>query len=235
MHTRTTVDMQSSDITEGNASSNRVTNTIIVTSPGASPTDAESVQTLRQWLSQTVLEEFAVTDDCPLQMILLPAFRRILLISPSRAISQRVMQESTLPIVADFRFSYSLADTAGEAERQYLELPKGQRLFLVSPPTSPPPGFDYSRCEERPSTETISKAHLDTRPHLYSVLGADEGKGEQAITLLDSRQHKIVLNTCATLQGEREVEGPAETVVPTAMPPRSIFDNDEDLLSDVDE
>lgn len=212
----------------------RVTNTIIITSPTCNPTDQENVALLRQWLLQTVLEEFTVTDECPLQMILLSNFKRVLLIAPNHNISERAMQDSKFPIVSDFRFSFSLTDTSQGSERQYLELPKGQRLFLVSPPTSPPPEFDYSRCEEKPSTDTISRAHLDTRPHLYSILQKDMHKGDQAITLLDSDKHKIVLNTCETLGGEGE-EGADGELVPTAMPPRSIFDDDEDLLSDVDE
>ncbi|CAB4254942.1 similar to Saccharomyces cerevisiae YKL159C RCN1 Protein involved in calcineurin regulation during calcium signaling [Maudiozyma barnettii] len=213
-----------------------VTNTIIVTSVSQlNVTDSEQVKLLNEWLALTVLQQYTITNDNALQLIILKNFKRILLISPTHEISKSIMDVSRDLIVSKFKFSYSLTDTSNSLEKQYLELPKGERLFLISPPTSPPPGFDYSRCEEVPNTESVSKTHLTEQPHLYDVIN-DDGKDlnnqqPREITLLDCNTGKIVVNTCKNYD-DPNVES---KLIPTSMPPKSIFDDDEDLLTDIDD
>ncbi|SMN20820.1 similar to Saccharomyces cerevisiae YKL159C RCN1 Protein involved in calcineurin regulation during calcium signaling [Maudiozyma saulgeensis] len=218
---------------EANSEQDHVTNTIIVTSGSQlDVTDSKHVNVLNEWLALTVLQQYTITNDNPLQLIILKNFKRILLISSNHEISKSIMDISRDPMVSMFKFSYSLADTSNSLSKQYLELPKGERLFLISPPTSPPPGFDYSKCEEVPNRDSVSRSHLNDQPHLYEIIN-NNGNDQQPreITLLDCNTGKIVVNTCKNID-DAEV---GIQLIPTAMPPKSIFDDDEDLLTDVDD
>lgn len=219
-----------------------VTNTIIVTSsvPEDDITGKRQIQTLNDWLGYTVLQEYNITNENPLQLIILKNFKRVLLITSNHDISRYIMAESRKkePLIKSFKFNYSLTDTTNAGEKQYLQLPKGERLFLISPPTSPPPGFDYSRCEEEPNKHSFSKGHLQEHPHLYEIINSTDdstagNNSPREVTLLDNNMGKIVVNTCENL--DIEDDGDETNQIPTSMPPRSIFDDDEDLLSDVDE
>lgn len=219
-----------------------ITNTIVVTSSNNEDdmADKKHIQVLNDWLGYTVLQQYNITNEKPLQLIVLRNFKRVLLITSNHDISKYIMTESRKkePLIKSFKFNYSLTDTTSTAEKQYLQLPKGERLFLISPPTSPPPGFDYSRCEEEPNRHSLSKSHLQEQPHLYEIIN-DNGSNDSGnnlpreVTLLDNDMGKIVVNTCENLDIEDD-ESEAN-LIPTSMPPRSIFDDDEDLLTDVDE
>ena len=228
---------------ELNASNDEhITNTIIVTSSNNEDdiTDKKQIQTLNDWLGYTVLQEYNITNEKPLQLIILKNFKRILLITSNHNISRYIIDESRKnePLIKSFKFNYSLTDTTSTVEKQYLQLPKGERLFLISPPTSPPPGFDYSRCEEEPNRHSLSKSHLQDQPHLYEILNDNSGNDSgnnlpREVTLLDNNMGKIIVNTCENLQIEDDDND--TNLIPTSMPPRSIFDDDEDLLTDVEE
>lgn len=208
-----------------------VTNTIIVTSSTIDVVDSKNIDILYEWLNQNILLKYDISNDNPIQVILLKNFKRILIVSPDHDMSQKIISSSTQSVVSNFRFSFSLTDTTQLSEKKYLELPQSERMFLISPPSSPPPEFDYARCEEKPNSDIISKAHLDEKPHLYSIVN-DPQNSNKSITLLDTGTTKIVVNTCDSV--ENVDQNSKIDKIPTFMPPVSIFDDDEDMISDVD-
>ncbi|EGW30306.1 uncharacterized protein SPAPADRAFT_63157 [Spathaspora passalidarum NRRL Y-27907] len=108
-----------------------------------------------------------------IEVIVLSRFQRILLICESATISQYI-REILPKSFPDITISYSICDNAFKlnnhdrtvidtqfddmVEKQYLELPseKASRRFLISPPLSPPSGWDHwDKVEEGPNQQTV--------------------------------------------------------------------------------
>lgn len=179
-----------------------VTNTIIVTSDADSV--LEQAESLEQWLSQRVLSHRHITAENPVEMVILQEFQRVMIISPTREVSQEIKQALENGVTPfSLHYSYSMADTSDQSP-EYLTVPKSKRVFLISPPTSPPPEFDYARCEQPPPrARTHEQRHTDD---------------SQFLTLLDSKIASIALQRC---DPEQSSETTTSRQNRTALPPRT--------------
>ena len=143
-----------------------ITDTIIITSDKCDIIDNDNVERIQAWLSKSILMKFQINESEPLQLIILKRFKRILLICPNHVISQHVMDASHASEVEKFNFSYSLQDGHKNSTKQYLKVPESEKMFLISPPASPPPEFDFTKCEDAPQRHVqshipVSYTHLD--------------------------------------------------------------------------
>lgn len=219
--------------------SEMITDTIVITSniPDVDVTTDKTVEIIQHWLGETILLSHEVLAANPIQVIILRTFKRILIISPNAETSKDIMdlfqmkQEVMERGLQDLQFNYTLTNTHGEnfteVEKDYLQLPPADKLFLISPPSSPPPEFDYSKCEDIPKINNNN--HLGSR--CDPLHEGDNGPTPGTYTLLTSDVANIVIDSCADLETDLN---PGTTVnnIKTAVPPRSIFDTDEELESD---
>lgn len=180
------------------------TNTLIATSAGNL---AHNVEPLKQWLLKSGVGE--------MQLILLPSFRRVLVVTESRKAAQTLVHNKSGLNGVNLR--YTLTDTEGSVVNPSedigrLKVPPSRRQFLVSPPTSPPPEFDYSKCEEPPSS--FSHKLSEQSNHTSS-----DDLGPR--TLLSSSAGTITIDPARTIGGEAQDPMPH-----TVLPPKSIFDEE---------
>ncbi|CCD24051.1 Rcn1p NDAI_0C03910 [Naumovozyma dairenensis CBS 421] len=207
------------DSIENNSS---VTDTVIVTSDKVNVTDRDIVEVIQKWLTDTVLLEFDVLPDLPIEIVILGSMKRLLIICPNHAISKYIKEMEPKPDNLPLNIGYSLVDgRATAAPKKYLELPPHETLFLVSPPASPPPEFDYSKCEGPPSSLT-HPSHDEKQQH--TTLREETLKEPGTYTLIDSKSGRITVDTCA--QADRPVHMTLEQVR-TAFPPKSMFDDED--------
>ncbi|ONH64891.1 Calcipressin-like protein [Cyberlindnera fabianii] len=132
----------------------------------------------------------------------------------------------------------------------YLQLPNNSRMFLISPPASPPVDFDYDQEEEEPNKHQIY-THEEIQEIIKRSIGSYHTKTkysnnqmkrifdfEKEIVLNDSNdpnQPKIILNP---VNGENDhLIGKAIRSFKTSLPPSSAFAGltDDELDSDDDE
>lgn len=193
----------------------RATDTIIVTSNKRNITDSSTLPLFNEWFLKHILQRFKIKENNPIKLIILRKFRRCLIVCPDHAISEVVMETlKKAPPCDSLIFNYSTTDSLGNdtLEKDYLQVPKSEKLYLISPPSSPPSEFDYSKCEDKPSTRT--HAHqVSKSPHKSSSFVAVESSvGTITVSLCDDNGN----------------DGPALDGIRTALPPKSIFDDIED-------
>ncbi|SCU88012.1 LADA_0E07624g1_1 [Lachancea dasiensis] len=210
-----------------------VTNTLVITSDLVNAGENAALELLREFLEDTVLTRFHITQKLPLQLVALPALQRAIIVCPTHEIAQSIAdRKEDWPQLAPYTFRFSMIDaTSGDSPR-YLELPKHKALFLVSPPTSPPPEFDYSRLEESPNRHKglwpVSCARdIKTDPEHCQ-------KEERHHVLLKHPNASITLDSVPSAQmdytvsvGSDSDQFPTIDRFRTAVPPRSVFDDIE--------
>ncbi|GAV56134.1 hypothetical protein ZYGR_0BA00400 [Zygosaccharomyces rouxii] len=184
------------------------TNTLIAISNNGNL--AYDVEPLKNWLLESGAGE--------MQLIHLPSFKRVLVVTESRENASRLMSKKEE--LDNIKLRYTLADTEGalvnpDEEMGRLQVPPHKRTFLISPPASPPPEFDYSRCEEPP--DRIEPTSRSKEKHFEEP--ETDSKGQR--TLLSSAAGTITIRPAETL-GERATE----PLPHTALPPKSIFDEE---------
>lgn len=206
-----------------------VTDTVIITSGRCDVVDNDNVERIQGWLSKYILTKFQINEDEPLQLIVLKRFKRILLICPSHDLSQHVMAASHASEVEKLNFSYSLQDGYNNLAKEYLKVPESEKMFLISPPASPPPEFDFSKCEDAPQRHVQSHIQQQQQQrmkagHLLPNNPDEDSNG--TFTLLKSKVGAITINRCPTNEdcGNKRLADH----VKTALPPKSIFDSDDD-------
>lgn len=208
---------------------NIITDTIIITSDKCDIVDNDNVERIQVWLSKNILRKFQINENEPLQLIILKRFKRILLICPSHDISQHVMDAPRALEMENFNFSYSLQDGQRNLTKQYLKVPESEKMFLISPPASPPPEFDFSKCEDAPQRHIQSHIQQDQQQRLEAsqLLPNNPDKNNNGtFTLLKSKVGAITIDRCPTNDGNGQMQ--LADHVKTAFPPKSIFDTDDD-------
>lgn len=235
-----------------------VTDTIVVTSnqKNLDITKPNIVKVLQEWLGSTILLKHEILPNNPIELIILRKFKRILIISPNVEVSNDIMrlfqteikQNDKAYILKDLQFSYFVTNThriksdpnnpnynINQDQKEYLKLPPSDKLFLISPPSSPPPEFDYSRCEEVPQV-TPNTFHIGDHPNPTVSDGLEiepTSSNPKTYTLLTSDVANIVINRCETIGNNNDTYSTIHHVK-TAVPPRSIFDTDEEVDSEED-
>ncbi|GAV51253.1 hypothetical protein ZYGR_0AD04360 [Zygosaccharomyces rouxii] len=184
------------------------TNTLIATNNSGSL--AHDVGPLRNWLLKSGIGE--------MQLIHLPSFKRVLVVTESKEAASQLMSKKGE--LGDIRLRYTLTDTEGalvnpDEEMGRLQVPPHKRTFLISPPTSPPPEFDYSRCEEPP--DRVGPTDLGGEIDFEESETDNEGQR----TLLSSSAGTITIKPAETLRDRKQ-----EPLPHTALPPKSIFDEE---------
>ncbi|CEP62037.1 Rcn1p LALA0_S04e06326g [Lachancea lanzarotensis] len=222
-----------------------VSNTVIITAGRKNATETDALKRIREFLEAEVLQRFNVTEANPLKLVALPTLNRCILVCPSLELAeQAVMLHSQWPQLKGFQFRYSALDAPNSTEKQFLELPKQLALFLVSPPTSPPPGFDFSRLEEAPNRVRGLKAsgHVplvfqsQNQPQQQYSCNSHQillNHSHTPITLdvapvIDEDHHdaatqNIRVHSDGVLNSSSQL--PSISQFRTAVPPRSIFDD----------
>ncbi|SCV05551.1 LANO_0H09978g1_1 [Lachancea nothofagi CBS 11611] len=217
-----------------------VTNTVIITSAHGNAAGNEILEQVREFLETIVLTRFTVTAAHPMQLVALPALHRSVLVCPTHETAQNVVSlKRQWPKLDQVHFQFSMVDAASPVgPTQYLELPQHEATFLISPPTSPPPEFDYSRLEESPNKHKglWPSCHVPSANDFPGVNPSESGHGlpeghhvllttSNASITLDSVSHDGDSATSTTISN-----GPAAPEIArfrTAVPPRSIFDDVE--------
>ncbi|EDO17700.1 hypothetical protein Kpol_1033p3 [Vanderwaltozyma polyspora DSM 70294] len=202
------------------------TNTVIVTNkssidPSLSVTTDDNVLRLVHWLNETILLKFQVEVSNPIQLIKIHSFKRLILVCPSRLIAKDLVTTGSIHF-DHWSFNFSLTDTITNITKDYLKVPKSDKMFLVSPPTSPPPGFDYSRCEDQPNTNVL---HVSETSTSYNNLNINNDNNN----LVSSNVGSIVLERRASYVIFDQDDDKDIQEFKTAMPPRSVFDDDSDI------
>lgn len=176
------------------------------------------------------------------QFIILKTFRRILIIfsSSQTSTSMRDIYRS-IGVGEGFACGFSSRDYSNELEN-YLELPNNSRMFLISPPASPPVGFDYHAVEEEPNKlqiythEDIKEMFVrneDLQQKLEKGFSSTKYSGGhrhqpvefgQEVVLNDSEHGpRIILHP---INGEQDhLIGRAIQSFRTSLPPKSVFDD----------
>lgn len=206
-----------------------ITDTIIITSDKCDIIDNDNVERIQAWLSKSILMKFQINENEPLQLIILKRFKRVLLICPNHVISQHVMDASHASEVEKFNFSYSLQDGHKNSTKQYLKVPESEKMFLISPPASPPPEFDFTKCEDAPQRHVQSHIQREQQQRMEAshLLPNNPDKDNNGtFTLLKSKVGAITIDRCPTNGGDGQMQLAGH--VKTAFPPKSIFDTDDD-------
>ncbi|SCU86944.1 LAME_0D08196g1_1 [Lachancea meyersii CBS 8951] len=224
-----------------------VSNTVIITSRRKNAAENPSLELIREFLEAIVLTRFQVTATCPMQLVALPTLQRCVLVCPSLEIAQEaILLHSQWPQLDAFQFQFSAAASQPPlaAPKQFLELPKQRALFLVSPPVSPPPEFDYSRLEESPNRHqglrpvghvgafpaASSKSSHHLHPHHHQVLLHHPSTSITLDTAAVETEKRLDTEPNLSVHGDanvhaHELQLPSIDQFRTAVPPRSIFDD----------
>ncbi|CEP20538.1 RCN1 [Cyberlindnera jadinii] len=224
-----------------------VSNTLIITGVSAEQLNDDAFIAR---LHNVLVSALAQTES--VQFIVLKSFKRILLIFQSRESSSLLIDKlKELGRAEGFACGYALNDFSNNLGNNYLELPSDSRMFLISPPASPPVDFNYDATEEEPNKlqiythEDIQELFLKNNEELRKVLeqehdstkyvssAVDDSKGK----LIDQLRREIVLNDSpggpkivleAINVEDDHLIGKAIQSFRTSLPPRSIFDDLDD-------
>ncbi|QEU58270.1 Rcn1 [Kluyveromyces lactis] len=203
------------------------TDTVIITSKTKDVCSKPLFDEIVHKVQECVVNTRQIYGADAVRVITLPGFKRILVTSPNIEASREV--KSLNPLFPDCKFGFSITNHVAESNSlaefphtgtdtvmNHLKVPPAQTLFLVSPPASPPPGFDYSRLEEWPNRNT---------GHEEAGAGIDDDSKPAVRKVFDNGHTRIIV------EGSTNSE-PNHTAlmqhIKTAMPPISTFDDVED-------
>ncbi|CAI4034615.1 hypothetical protein SMKI_11G0610 [Saccharomyces mikatae IFO 1815] len=204
-----------------------ITDTIIITSSKCDIVHNDNVGKIQAWLCKRILMKFQINENDPIQLIILKRLKRILLICPNHDISRHIMNASHTSEVEKFNFNYSLQDGHKNIAKQYLKVPESEKMFLISPPASPPPEFDFTKCEDAPQRHVQSCIQQEQQQRMKANHLLPKGPDKESngtFTLLKSKAGAITIDRCPTNDADGQIR--LADHVKTAFPPKSIFDSD---------
>jgi hypothetical protein len=203
-------------------------------------------------LQRKVISHVPCTDV--IQFIILKSLKRVVLIFNNKDSASKlysVFKKENKEFVTGF----SLSDYNGDIQDNYLKLPENSRMFLISPPASPPSNFDYDQEEEEPNKsqiythQEIQESLLKYNKELKELL---EKNDKDQLELNDTHwdqleQKEIVLNDnhdnsqtpmiiLHPIKGHNDhLISHAIQSFKTSLPSRSIFDDLSDNEYDDDD
>lgn len=154
------------------------------------------------------------------KVVVLKQLKRIILIFKDVVVAHTAVKFLKSP---DYTIGFSKMSTStdGNDKDAYLQLPSNTRMFLISPPASPPSEFDYEKVEEEPNTNQSYTIH-DLK-QLNNHHDVDTKQLESIILNNSTGTPKIVLHP---------VNGEDNSIISeeikkfrTALPPKSVFDD----------
>lgn len=214
-----------------------VTDTVIITSKTQDVCSAPLFDQIVDKVQDDVVDESQVYGSKAVQVIALTGFKRVLVISPTYQISRKV--KALGEHFPECKFGYSIIDHVPDTKsmhmvtrtKTFLEVPELKTVFLISPPASPPPDFDYSRLEDWPNRDTghghgESVETPDPKPKSSTDSAVNDKKADSYTKkkVLDNGRFKIFVES-----SDDGSESPTDLHrVKTSMPPVSTFDDIED-------
>ncbi|KAH3673077.1 hypothetical protein WICMUC_003910 [Wickerhamomyces mucosus] len=218
-----------------------VTNTLIVTNLSSFLLkDSQFINDIQQSIINELVAQTA--SDIPIKFIILPKLKRILITFPEYSQSQIVLhylQAWLQKLDSNAKVGYSLIDSPQE-DINHLTIPKHSKMFLISPPVSPPPEFDYDRVEEEPNKlqiytlEEIQSLQSQYQGHLRTSSQASKHANQPLeIVLKDSQETTPKITLHPTIDGNESHF--IETALKsherrTPIPPKSVFDDVDDSI-----
>lgn len=229
-----------------------ITNTLILAGiPLSQLEDNEYINSLQQ----EIIANIPNTDF--VQFVILKTFKRIIIVFNNKTSGVKV-HDYFKKTHSDFKTGFSLHDYASfDINDNYLELPDNSRMFLISPPASPPIDFNYDQTEEEPNKlqiythEELNEIFKKNNEDLTDLVATNLKKTKystnntQKRTIMDFTKEiilndsnddtkpKIILNP---INGENDhLIGKAIQSFRTSLPPKSVFDDfDDDIIDDGD-
>jgi len=270
--------------------------------------DSQADEILRclKGVIETLPINLGIFSEDTMQIIKLKSLERILIVCPSPQVSFKLcaylkdnlktfggwaanQSSNGSRTCLDYTFSMKNSNhhySFGHS-KNYLSVPQFDKLFLVSPPQSPTPEFDYSRTEDSPnkhphphiSLDFVSESNLENHDNNKEVIGYINHSTELLHVPESKQNNDNSLRVILTQELKQYKDGKVEseeaynnnhdiadkqkllalqrnTGIPgystnnsfidtrsdssallsniqkTALPPRSIFSDDEDLLDD---
>lgn len=192
-------------------------------------------------LQRKIVSNALNTDT--VQFIILKSLKRIILIFDNLESSVKLYQ--VLREDKSFITGKSIHNYNNNIQDNYLKLPNNSRMFLISPPASPPPDFNYDQEEEEPNKlqiytpEELKESLLKYNKELEKILRENKNKinesswneiTEKEIVLNDNKENsntpKIILHP---IKGHNDhLISHAIESFRTSLPARSIFDELDD-------
>ncbi|SCU86758.1 LAMI_0D03510g1_1 [Lachancea mirantina] len=204
------------------------TNTIIITSDAIEVAETQYVTKIQRFLSDTTLKRHNVAAPNAIQILPLRGLQRVVIVFPDVKMSCEFMDAvRDTDCGEDVRLNFSMLNTdATHSESKYLKLPPHEKLFLVSPPASPPPEFDYSRLEDPPvrswpenrQSRDVCENSIDSNSPARVLLQHPAG------TIVIDQHQEFSRDT---LQDD-DVPFQSVASFKTGMPPKSTFDTSSD-------
>lgn len=152
------------------------------------------------------------------EVVVLKQLKRIILIFKDAAVAHTAIKFLKS---GDYTIGFSKISTSpdGSDRDAYLKLPSNTRMFLISPPASPPSEFDYAKVEEEPNTNQSYTIH-----DIKQLNNHHDAEQLESIILSNSTgTPKIILHP---VNGEDNSTISEEIKkFRTALPPKSVFDD----------
>lgn len=180
-----------------------INGTLIITSNVKNVIENIFVDEIKQFIFGKVITYWRITNDNPIEIIILKSLKRLIIVCPRIDISEFIHRNLNIQHI-----QIKLSLTSTPRNSLFLEPPIAKRIFLVSPPQSPPSEFEFDKYEEIPNKDV---------GHSYNY---ESYENDTTHTIVKTPHCEIIIDKCETLDNSN-VSIPLP--IPTSMPPKSIF------------